>query len=154
MIRPPQNASYRRPPAPPAPATPPRLALRAEEVADSLGVSVRTVMQWVAAGEVPHVRLGERNLRFPVDALRDWLAKRTSWPTGFVVSPGPEQSPVSTGIPAGNGHRAANGAAIRPGSPPTEGGEGRGVARGFLTRPGGGGLSGKISKFNRGAADE
>jgi hypothetical protein len=34
------------------------------------------------------------------------------------------------------------------------GGEGEGVAPGFLRRPGGGVRPGKIPKFNRGAADE
>ena len=61
-----------------------RLLLRPQEAADSLGVSLRTVMALVASREIPHTRIGERNLRFPLDGLREWVAKRTAWPTQLV----------------------------------------------------------------------
>ena len=60
-----------------------KLVLRPQEAADALGVSLRTIMEWVKAGEIPTVRLGERNLRFPLDGLRDWVAQRTTWPTAM-----------------------------------------------------------------------
>jgi len=60
---------------------PVRLLLRPQEAANALGVSLRALMGWVSANEIPHVRLGARNLRFPVDALRTWVAGRTAWPT-------------------------------------------------------------------------
>ena len=111
-MRPPHRAQpaepYRRPPAPPAPATPPRLLLRPQEAADALGISLRTLMELVKVGEIPVCRLGARNLRLPLDGLRAWCAARTSWPTGFVVSPGPEQTPVSAGISASGNGRAAS----------------------------------------------
>ena len=88
----------------------PRLLLRPQEAAQSLGVSLRTVMAWVGAGEIPFVRIGERNLRFPLEALREWVAARTSWPTQLVPS-GPEQSSVSAGNPGASKNGAAVGAA-------------------------------------------
>jgi excisionase family DNA binding protein len=63
-----------------------RLLLRPQEAANALGVSLRTLMSLVASGEIPHTRIGERNLRFPLDALREWVARRTTWPTELVAS--------------------------------------------------------------------
>ncbi len=62
---------------------PERLLLKPQEAANALGISLRTLMAWVQAGEVPVVRLGERCLRLPVDGLRAWVAARTSWPTAI-----------------------------------------------------------------------
>jgi excisionase family DNA binding protein len=50
---------------------PPRLLLRPQEAANALGVSLRTLMSLVTSGEVPHTRIGERNLRFPLEGLRE-----------------------------------------------------------------------------------
>jgi excisionase family DNA binding protein len=52
--------------------------LRIREAADRLGVSSRTMERWVAAGTVPHVRLGEdeRIVRIPVDLLDEWWRQR------------------------------------------------------------------------------
>ena len=90
--------------------TPPpvRLLLRPQEASDALGVSLRTVMEWVRAGDIPVVRLGERNLRFPLDALRDWVAQRTSWPTAIVVPGDPEQSVADTRKSVASGNGVAN----------------------------------------------
>ncbi len=60
---------------------PDRILLRPQEAANALGVSLRCLMAWVSAGEIPVVRLGERVLRLPVDGLRAWVAQRTTWPT-------------------------------------------------------------------------
>ena len=43
-----------------------------------LGVSLRTLMSLVTSGEIPHTRIGERNLRFPLDALREWVWCRSN----------------------------------------------------------------------------
>ena len=59
-------------------AATPRLALRPPEAAQSLGVGLSTLMDWVAAGEIPHVRLGDRCLRFPVADLERWLSQKTN----------------------------------------------------------------------------
>jgi hypothetical protein len=67
-------------------------------------------MGMVASNEIPFTRIGERNLRFPVDGLRQWVAQRSTWPTSMSVPTGPEQSTVTSGIPAGANGRAANGA--------------------------------------------
>ena len=63
-----------------------RLLLRPQETANALGVSLRTVMDWVADGEIPVVRLGDRCLRFSVEALRQWVAARSTWPTAISVT--------------------------------------------------------------------
>jgi hypothetical protein len=69
-------------------------------------------MSWVAAGEIPTVRLGERCLRFSVDDLRRWVASRSTWPTEMTIA-GSESSAISTGVSGanrnGNAKRAANG---------------------------------------------
>ena len=58
-------------------ATVPRLALSMREVAESLGVSERTVAQWVSAGVAPpSFRQGRLRL-FPVAAVEAWLLDRT-----------------------------------------------------------------------------
>jgi excisionase family DNA binding protein len=68
-----------RNPCPPLPAQPnqERLLLRPAEAAEALGVSQRTLMSWVAAGQIPATRIGERCLRFSVDSLREWIVERT-----------------------------------------------------------------------------
>jgi excisionase family DNA binding protein len=50
-----------------------RIALRAPEAAAALGISLRTLMGLVAKNEIPHVRIGERSLRFPRAALERWV---------------------------------------------------------------------------------
>jgi len=52
--------------------SPPRLALRAAEAAESLGISERLLWSKTNAGEVPHIRIG-RAILYPVDGLRNWL---------------------------------------------------------------------------------
>jgi excisionase family DNA binding protein len=60
-----------------------RLALRADECADALGISERTLAAMVAADAIPHVYVGKRNLRFPVAALQKWLDAQTTMPAGM-----------------------------------------------------------------------
>ncbi|MGO9110465.1 MAG: helix-turn-helix transcriptional regulator [Thermoguttaceae bacterium] len=55
-----------------------RLLLRPQEAANSLGVSLRSLMMWVADGSVPHVRLGNRCLRFSVVDLQSWIRERST----------------------------------------------------------------------------
>jgi excisionase family DNA binding protein len=52
------------------------LALRPREAAKALGVSERSLWEWTHRGDVPHVRIG-RTILYPVDALRNWLCRRT-----------------------------------------------------------------------------
>ena len=52
-----------------------RLLLRPLEAAATLGVSLRTLMSWTAAGTIPHFRQG-RCLRYSTDSLRDWITAR------------------------------------------------------------------------------
>jgi excisionase family DNA binding protein len=57
-----------------------RLLLRPQECANSLGISLRGLMNLVDAGEIPYCRIGQRNLRFYVDDLRTWIQERSSQP--------------------------------------------------------------------------
>jgi excisionase family DNA binding protein len=67
----------------------PCLLLKPQQAANALGVSLRTLMGLVATNDVPHVRLGDRNLRFPLEGLRSWVNSRTTWPTTL----GPTEPP-------------------------------------------------------------
>lgn len=62
---------------PPAPAVP-RLLLKPLEAANCLGVSLRTLMAWKDAGEIPFVMLSERVLRFAVADLEAWISERST----------------------------------------------------------------------------
>jgi excisionase family DNA binding protein len=44
----------------------------AGDTAAYLRVSVHTVRDWTAAGRLPHIRLGRRNIRYLPDAIRAW----------------------------------------------------------------------------------
>ncbi len=74
MIAPRNPVPHSPPPSLPAQ----RLLLRPQEAANSLGVSLRSLMGWAAAGEVPTVRLGDRCLRFAVADLETWIAARST----------------------------------------------------------------------------
>lgn len=50
-----------------------RLLLRPTEAADRLGVSLRSLMSWTAAGDIPFIRCGKRCLRYSLDDLRVWI---------------------------------------------------------------------------------
>lgn len=49
-----------------------------QEVAERIGVDVRTIDALVDAGRIPHVRLGPNSLRFPWKAIEEWL-DLTGW---------------------------------------------------------------------------
>jgi excisionase family DNA binding protein len=49
-----------------------RLLLGTAEVADLLGISVRTVCVWAECSELPAYKVG-RQWRFPADAIQTWL---------------------------------------------------------------------------------
>ena len=85
----------------------PRLLLRPQEAANALGVSLRTLMSLVTSGEIPHTRIGERNLRFPLEGLREWVARRTTWPTELVPGADPRepQQVTQRSCSAGSGPR-------------------------------------------------
>ena len=51
-------------------------------VAERLGVKVGTVYAWVSRKQIPHIRLGKRVVRFPADAIDEWLE------AGFVAAVG------------------------------------------------------------------
>lgn len=83
------------PPRPPSPSARPNRAARrsdltpippvptgetdirwidAARVAKHLGVSIRTVRAWTAAGLIPHVRLPGRLVRYDIAAVDAWVA--------------------------------------------------------------------------------
>jgi excisionase family DNA binding protein len=54
-----------------------RLALRPARVAEVLEISRSKTYELIAAGDIPSIRLGA-SIRVPVDALREWLARKTA----------------------------------------------------------------------------
>ena len=95
-----------------------RLALTAAETADALGISERTLAAMTAAGEIPHSRIGRRNLRYPVAALQTWLAAQTTMPAGTADGVGVHGPEQEAGIPddlSEEATSAANSAANRAG---------------------------------------
>lgn len=63
----------------------PKLAMRLEEAATSIGVSPRTLDEWRLRGLVPYVKLGSGNKRklilYPTKELRQWLSNQVIKPT-------------------------------------------------------------------------
>jgi len=57
--------------------TAPRLALRPREAAKALGVSEKWLWSATKAGEIPSVKLGKGVVLYPVDALRDYLSRKS-----------------------------------------------------------------------------
>ncbi|MDX6648158.1 MAG: Helix-turn-helix domain [Solirubrobacteraceae bacterium] len=47
--------------------------MRVAEVAPILGVSRQRAYQLIYAGEIPHIRMGERCIRIPRGAFETWL---------------------------------------------------------------------------------
>jgi excisionase family DNA binding protein len=56
-------------------------------VAERLGVSTETVLRWARRGELPAVHLSTRAIRFPEDAIEEWIAERTTPTRGGVTHP-------------------------------------------------------------------
>lgn len=57
---------------------PTKLLLTAPEAARALAVSARKLWSLTASGEIPVVRVGERSVRYSVEALREWIAEHQS----------------------------------------------------------------------------
>jgi excisionase family DNA binding protein len=51
--------------------------LTAREVAETLGLSTETILEWVRRGDLPAFKLG-RAIRFREDDLDQWLAERAT----------------------------------------------------------------------------
>jgi DNA-binding transcriptional MerR regulator len=54
-----------------------RIAYSAEETAEAIGVSERTVKNWTELGLLPVARIEGRVL-YPVDMLREWIEERAA----------------------------------------------------------------------------
>jgi excisionase family DNA binding protein len=87
-----------------------RLLLRPVEAAERMGVSLRSLMAWTAAGEIPAIRIGARCLRYSVDDLRAWIDAHR---TGPLVPIGPEVEQTAPADPRGPAVGAAARAAYR-----------------------------------------
>ena len=46
------------------------------ELAQRWNVPIGTIYSWVARGCIPHVRLGDRSVRFEPAVLEQWMARR------------------------------------------------------------------------------
>jgi len=53
-----------------------RLSFSVQEAAQAIGVSSRTIHEFVKSGSIPSFRMGQRVL-IPADALRQFIAQRT-----------------------------------------------------------------------------
>ena len=53
------------------------LLLTPAQASRSLAISRRKLWAMTANGEIPHIRVG-RCVRYPIDALREWLTDRTT----------------------------------------------------------------------------
>lgn len=51
------------------------LAGTRQQVAERLGVELQKIDELVREGRIPHVRLGPRVIRFPWQAIEQWLAQ-------------------------------------------------------------------------------
>ena len=58
-------------------ATIPQKLLTAKQAADVLVISPRKLWALTASREIPHVRLGERTVRYKASALADWIDSKT-----------------------------------------------------------------------------
>jgi excisionase family DNA binding protein len=52
-----------------------RLAYRVPEAADAIGVSRAQAYELIKKNKIPSIKIGS-SIRVPVDALRDWIARR------------------------------------------------------------------------------
>ncbi|MFQ5734470.1 MAG: helix-turn-helix transcriptional regulator [Planctomycetaceae bacterium] len=53
------------------------LLLTAPQAAKALAISPRKLWGLTASGEIPHVRIGRRSVRYPVDELQRWIDAQT-----------------------------------------------------------------------------
>ncbi len=78
--------------------------LTAREVSQQLGVSAETVLRWTRRGHLPAVRLPSGQIRFPPDALDQWLEKRATpnreAPATRVDAAEPARYPLPSEVPA------------------------------------------------------
>lgn len=58
-----------------------RLALSFRELADRIGVSPRSISNWVARGDLKAIKLGSRSVVTTAEAER-WLSTRPARPSG------------------------------------------------------------------------
>jgi predicted DNA-binding transcriptional regulator AlpA len=50
-----------------------KLLIDIRELSAITGIKIGTLYHWVSEGRVPHLKLGQRCLRFSVGAIRKWL---------------------------------------------------------------------------------
>ena len=53
-----------------------KVALSMKEVAQALGVAEHTVRRLVRDGELPAIRISERRIIIPAEALNNWLSAK------------------------------------------------------------------------------
>jgi len=80
-------------PCPPTPTKPePRVELlNASQAATWSGFSIRTIKEWTKQKKIPHIRLGDRGVRYPLTALERWIEQQTIEPTGTTSQDGLER---------------------------------------------------------------
>lgn len=53
-----------------------KVALSMKEVAQALGIAEHTVRRLVRTGELPAIRISERRIIIPAEALNNWLSAK------------------------------------------------------------------------------
>lgn len=57
-----------------------KLVLTPKEAAEILAVSYKTVLKLAKTEGFPAVKVGEKNIRIPAEALRDWVKRKAAEP--------------------------------------------------------------------------
>ena len=48
-----------------------------QEVADYLGVKIKTIDMWVSQRQIPFIKVGSRLVRFKPEKIEEWLEKQS-----------------------------------------------------------------------------
>jgi len=70
-----------------------------EQLSQRLGIKLGTLYSWVSRGQIPHVRLSGKLVRFDPKTIEEWLSARSvsdeSSPPGGKSIPSPERNGIS-----------------------------------------------------------
>ncbi len=54
-----------------------KLLYRPTELIDLLGCSRSKIYALISQGDLPHIKVGPRGIRVPVDGVRKWIARKS-----------------------------------------------------------------------------
>jgi len=47
--------------------------LKPSDIAEMLGVKIRTVYHWIHTKQIPHIKLGKKLVRFDQEEIKKWV---------------------------------------------------------------------------------